>query len=160
MNDFPESQRALCGGTRLARAYKSSLATVPILGDLPAYIFFAIVVDPEVPNVIRQGQRRVHGELHGMFSLLAQEHGIQATDSTIEGREVQARFQFLKENRADLFDLGFICLTSIYPDCGVRFMTSRRKLHAACSVFIECAGQSQLGISIEMVLGSEALRHE
>ena len=39
-------------------------------------------------------------------------------------------------------------------------MTSHKKLPAACSVCIERAGQEQRDISVEIDLGSEALRHE
>ena len=39
-------------------------------------------------------------------------------------------------------------------------MTSHSKLPAVCSVCIERAGAEQRGISIEIDLGSEALRHE
>jgi hypothetical protein len=37
LNDLPESQRALHAAIGLARSCKAELATVSILGDLPAY---------------------------------------------------------------------------------------------------------------------------
>jgi nucleotide-binding universal stress UspA family protein len=106
LNDLPESQRALRAGIELARACNAELATVSILSDLPAYTSFAIVVDPEIPNVIREDQRRAHGELHEKASILAKEHGVLATGSVIEGREIQAMLHFLKEQRADLLVIG------------------------------------------------------
>ncbi|WP_433964632.1 universal stress protein [Tunturiibacter gelidiferens] len=106
LNDLPESQRALRAGIELARACKAEFATVSILSDLPAYTSFAIVVDPEIPNVIREDQRRAHGELHEKASILAKEHGVLATGSVIEGREIQAMLHFLKEQRADLLVIG------------------------------------------------------
>ena len=39
-------------------------------------------------------------------------------------------------------------------------MTSHKKLPAAYSVCTKRAGQEQRGISVEIDLGSEALRHE
>jgi hypothetical protein len=39
-------------------------------------------------------------------------------------------------------------------------MTSHRKLLAACSACIERPAQERRGISVEIDLGSEALRHE
>ena len=39
-------------------------------------------------------------------------------------------------------------------------MTSHKKLPAACLACIERAGQELRGISVEIDLGSEALRHE
>ena len=41
LNDLPESQRALHAAIDLARACNAELATVSILGDLPAYTLFA-----------------------------------------------------------------------------------------------------------------------
>jgi nucleotide-binding universal stress UspA family protein len=88
LNDLPESQRALRAAIDLARASNAELATVSILGDLPAYTSFAIVVDPNAPNAMRDGQQQAHSELHEKASRLAREHGVQATGSIVEGREV------------------------------------------------------------------------
>jgi len=106
LNELPESQRALRAAIDLARACNAELATVSILGDLPAYSSFATVVDPNAPNAMREGQRRAHGELHEKASRLAQEHGVRAISSIIEGREVQAILHFLKDERADLLVIG------------------------------------------------------
>ena len=106
LNDLPESQRALRAAIDLARASNAELATVSILGDLPAYTSFAIVVDPNAPNAVRDGQHRAHGELYEKASRLAQEHGVHARGSIVEGREVQAILHFLKDERADLLVIG------------------------------------------------------
>ncbi len=107
LNELPESQRALRAAIDLARACNAELVTVSFLGDLPAYTSFAIVADPNAPNVMKDARRRVHGELHEKASLLAQEHGVRATvGSIVEGREVQAILHFLKDERADLLVIG------------------------------------------------------
>jgi nucleotide-binding universal stress UspA family protein len=79
---------------------------VSILGDLPANTSFAIVVDPNAPNAMREGQRRTHGELHEKASRLAQKHGVRAKGSIVEGLEVQAILHFLKDECADLLVIG------------------------------------------------------
>ena len=106
LNDLPESQRAVRTAIELARVCNAELATVSILGDLPAYISFASVVDPNAPNAMEEDRRRVQGELHEKASLLAQEHGVRATGSIVEGREVQAILHFLKGEHADLLVIG------------------------------------------------------
>ena len=106
LNDLPESQRALRAGIELARASNAELATVSILGDLSAYASFAIVVDPDAPSAMREDQRRAHGELHEKASRLAQEYGVRATGSIVEGREVQAILHYLRETNADLLVIG------------------------------------------------------
>src|SRR6202035_1564867 len=89
LNDLPESQRALRTAIDLARFFSASLATVSILGDLPAYASFAIVVAPAAPAAMREDRRRIQGELHDRATRLAQEHGVQATSAILEGREAQ-----------------------------------------------------------------------
>ena len=106
LNDLPESQRALRAAIDLARAYNAELATVSILGDLPAYTSFAIVVDPSTPNEVKETRRRAHGELHEKASLLVQEHGVRTSSSIVERREVQVILHFLKDERADLLVFG------------------------------------------------------
>ena len=106
LNDLPESQRALRTGIQLARACKAEFATVSILSDLPAYTSFAIVVDPGAPDAMKESRRRARGDLLEKASLIAQEHGVRATGSLVEGREVQAILQFLREQRADLLIIG------------------------------------------------------
>jgi nucleotide-binding universal stress UspA family protein len=106
LNDLPQSQRALRAGIELAHACKAEFATVSILSDLPVYTSFAIVVDPNAPNAMREGQRRAHTELHEKASRLAQEHGVPAKGSIVEGQEVQAILHFLKDERADLLVIG------------------------------------------------------
>jgi nucleotide-binding universal stress UspA family protein len=106
INDLPESQRALNAAIDLARASSAELATVSILGDLPAYAAFAIVVDPNAPGEMKEARRQVHDELHKKASVLAQEHGVRAKGSIIEGREVQAILHFLKDEHADLLVIG------------------------------------------------------
>jgi nucleotide-binding universal stress UspA family protein len=106
LNDLPESQRALRVAIDLAHSCGASLATVSILGDLPAYTSFAIVADPAAPATMREDQRRIQSELHDRATRLAKEHGIQATSAIVEGREVQAILRFLKEQQADLLVVG------------------------------------------------------
>jgi nucleotide-binding universal stress UspA family protein len=106
LNDLPESQRALRTAINLARSFSASLATVSILGDLPAYTSFAIVVDPDAPTAMREDRRRIQAELHDKATRLAKEHGVHATSAIVEGREAQAILRFLKEEKADLLIIG------------------------------------------------------
>jgi nucleotide-binding universal stress UspA family protein len=106
LNDLPESQRAPRTAIDFARACNAELATVSILGDLPAYAAFAIVVDPSAPSAMKDARREAHHELHEKASLLAREHGVHTKGTTIEGREIQAILHFLKDERADLLVIG------------------------------------------------------
>jgi nucleotide-binding universal stress UspA family protein len=104
--DLPESPRALRTAIELAYACNGELVTVSILGYLPAYTSFAIVVDPSTPNEMKETRRRAHVELHEKASLLAHEHGVRKKSPIVEGRDVQVILHFLKDERADLLVVG------------------------------------------------------
>jgi nucleotide-binding universal stress UspA family protein len=106
LNDLPESQRALRTAIDLARSLGASLATVSILGDLPAYTSFAVIVDPATPAAMKENRRRLHAELHEKAARLAEQQGVTATSAIVEGQEVKAVLRFLREENADLLVIG------------------------------------------------------
>jgi nucleotide-binding universal stress UspA family protein len=106
LNDLPESQHALRAAIDLARLCNADLATVSILGTLPAYTSFSIVVDPEAPDAMMEERRRLHKEMHEKAADLARELGVHAQASIVVGNEVRAVLHFLKEQNADLLVVG------------------------------------------------------
>ena len=106
LNDLPESQHALRKAIGLARLCKAELATVSILGDLPAYTSFSVVVDPGAPAAMMEERRHRHKEMHEKAANLARELGVHAQGSIIVGNEVRAILHFLKEQNADLLVVG------------------------------------------------------
>ena len=106
LNDLAESQRALRTAIELARVFNAEIVTVSILRDLPAYTSFAVVVDPTAPDAMTEDRRKAQIELHERESRLAQQHGVRAKGSIVEGREVQAILHFLKDEGADLLVIG------------------------------------------------------
>jgi nucleotide-binding universal stress UspA family protein len=112
LSDLPESQRALRTAIELARACNSELATVSILGDLPAYSSLAIVVDAGAPNAMKEDRRRAHGECTRKHHCWPMSMEFRSKGSIVEGRKVQAILHFLKEERSDL--LVFRLWSSVY----------------------------------------------
>jgi nucleotide-binding universal stress UspA family protein len=106
LNDLPESQHALPTAIERARACNAELETVSILGNLPVYTSFAILVDPNAPDEMKDDRRRAYNELHEKASRLAREHGVRAKGSIVEEQQVQAMLHFLKDERADLLVTG------------------------------------------------------
>lgn len=106
MNDLPESQRALRTAIDLARVCNAEVATVSILGDLPAYTSFSVVVDPGAAAAMMEEQRHHHDEIHEKAANLARELGVHAQGSIVVGNEAHAILHFLKEQRADLLVVG------------------------------------------------------
>jgi nucleotide-binding universal stress UspA family protein len=106
LNELPESQRALHAAIDLARSCNAELATVSILGDLPAYTSLSAVVDPGTPAAMMEDRRRRHNEMHEKAANLARELGVHAQGSIVIGNEVRAILYFLKERNADLLVVG------------------------------------------------------
>jgi nucleotide-binding universal stress UspA family protein len=106
LNDLPESQHALRKAIDLARLCNAELATVSILGDLPAYTSFSVVVAPGAPIAMMEERRERHREMHEKAANLARELGVHAQGSIVSGKEVQTILQFLREQNADLLVIG------------------------------------------------------
>ena len=106
LNDLPESQHALRTAIDLARSCNAELATVSILGDLPAYTSFSVVVDPGAPAAMMEERRHRHKEMHEKAANLARGLGVHAQGSIVVGNEVRAILHFLKEQNADLLVIG------------------------------------------------------
>jgi nucleotide-binding universal stress UspA family protein len=106
LNDLPESQRALRTAIDLARVCNAELATVSIIGDLPAYASFSVVVDPGASAAMMEERRHLHEEMHEKAANLARELGVHAQGSIVDGKEVRAILHFLKEQNADLLVVG------------------------------------------------------
>lgn len=106
LNNLPESQHALRTAIALARSFKAELVTISILGDLPAYTSFSVVVDPGAPAAIMEERRRRHKEMHENAANLARELGVHALGTIVVGKEVRAILNYLKEQNADLLVVG------------------------------------------------------
>ncbi len=106
LNDLPESQHALRTAIDLARICNAELATVSILGELPAYSSFSIVVDPGAPGALMEERQSRHKEMHEKAAQLARELGVRAQGSIVVGKEVRAVLHFLNEQSADLLVIG------------------------------------------------------
>lgn len=106
LNDLPESQHALRTAIDLARLCNAELSTVSILGDLPAYTSFSLVVDPGASAAMMEERQNHHKEMHEKAANIARELGVHAQGSVVAGNEVRAILDFLKEQSADLFVIG------------------------------------------------------
>ncbi len=106
LNDLPESQRALRMAIDLARLCSAELMTVSILGDLPAYVAFTILVDPDASGIMTEERQHHHKEMHEKAASLAGELGVHAQGSIVAGNEVQAILHFLRDQNADLLVVG------------------------------------------------------
>jgi nucleotide-binding universal stress UspA family protein len=103
-NQSPESERALSTAIQLARTLGAELHIITVVGDLPAYTAF--VVGGETSRVLLDDQQKFYEALKDKARSLASIHGIEPHSHLIEGREVQAIVDFLRQQKADLLVLG------------------------------------------------------
>ncbi len=106
ISESPESRRALEAAIGLAQVHKSALVTVSVLGDPPAYSSYATVVDPLAREEMMTDLRRRQGAAHEQARAHAASHGIPIEPHIVEGQEVRAIVDLLREVNADLLIIG------------------------------------------------------
>jgi nucleotide-binding universal stress UspA family protein len=106
LNDQPESDHAFRTALDLAPICNAELATVSSLGDPPACTSFSVVVDPGAPAAIVEERQNRHKQMHEKAAHLARELGVHAQGPVVVGIEVRAILHFLKEQNADLLEVG------------------------------------------------------
>ena len=84
----------------------AELATVSILGDLPAYTSFSIVVDPGAAAAMMEERRAPSDGNAREGGEPGAGTGCSAQGSIVAGNEVRAILNFLKEQNADLLVIG------------------------------------------------------
>lgn len=105
-NESPESHRALTSAIQLAKLFDAELHTVTVMADLPAYTVFAGAVDGSVIQVLEEDRASFYEKLQGIAHALATEHGIALHSHLVEGRQVEAILDLLRQEKADLLVLG------------------------------------------------------
>jgi nucleotide-binding universal stress UspA family protein len=105
-NESPESQRALNSAILLAKSLHAELQTVTAMGDLPVYAVYAEAADPSIPRVLEDDRLRFYTKLQQTVRAQVESHGIQFQSFLIEGRQVEAIVEFLRQQKADLLVIG------------------------------------------------------
>jgi nucleotide-binding universal stress UspA family protein len=105
-NESPEAERALAVATQLARSLGAELSTVSVMADLPAYSAFAELADPSLSQVLVDDRWKLYEALVNKARTLAQLLGMEVASHIVEGREVAAIVNFLREQKSDLLVIG------------------------------------------------------
>ena len=105
-NESPESQRALVSAIQLAGSLNTELQTVTAMGDLPAYTAFAEATDPSIARVLQDDRLKFYAKLQEKARVQVESHGIGFHSHLVEGRQVEAIVDFLRQQKADLLVIG------------------------------------------------------
>jgi nucleotide-binding universal stress UspA family protein len=105
-NESPESQRAFLVALKLAKSLNAEFRAVTAIGELPAYAAFAGVADSSISRVLEQDQRDFYAKLQDHARAQVESYGIGFQSYLVEGREVEAIVDFLRQQKADLLVVG------------------------------------------------------
>jgi nucleotide-binding universal stress UspA family protein len=105
-NESPESQRAFLVALKLAKSLNAELQAVTAIGELPAYTAFAGVADSSISRVLEQDRHDFYAKLQDHARAQVESYGIGFQSYLVEGREVEAIVDFLRQQKADLLVVG------------------------------------------------------
>ncbi len=105
-NESPESQRALNSAILLAKSLNAELQTVTAMGDLPVYAVYAEAADPSIPRILEDDRLKFYAKLQQKVRAHVESHGIEFQSFLVEGRQVEAIVEFLRQQKADLLVIG------------------------------------------------------
>jgi nucleotide-binding universal stress UspA family protein len=105
-NESPESQRAFLVALKLAQSLNAELQAVTAIGELPAYTAFAGIADSSISRVLEEDRRVFYAKLQDHARAQVESYGIGFHSYLVEGREVEAIVNFLRQQKADLLVVG------------------------------------------------------
>jgi nucleotide-binding universal stress UspA family protein len=105
-NESPESQRAFLVALKLAKSLNAELQAVTAIGELPAYTAFAGVADSSISRVLEEDRRDFYAKLQDHARAQVESYAIGFHSYLVEGREVEAIVDFLRQQKADLLVIG------------------------------------------------------
>ena len=105
-NESPESQRAFLVAVKLAKSLNAELQAVTAIGELPAYTAFAGIADSSISRVLEEDRRDFYAKLQNHARAQVESYGIGFHSYLVEGREVEAIVNFLRQQKADLLVVG------------------------------------------------------
>jgi nucleotide-binding universal stress UspA family protein len=105
-NESPEAERAFLSAVHLAKSLGAELRTITVMADFPAYTAFAGAEDSSLPRVLQDDRVTFYETLQAKARAFAQSQGVEVLSHIVEGREVEAIVDFLREQKADLLVIG------------------------------------------------------
>jgi nucleotide-binding universal stress UspA family protein len=105
-NESPEAERAFAAAMKLAKSLNAELLTVTAMADLPAYTAFAQAADGSIPRLLEQDRLKFYTNLQEKARAQMASSGIGVQSHLVEGRQVEAIVDFLRQHKADLLVIG------------------------------------------------------
>jgi nucleotide-binding universal stress UspA family protein len=91
---------------KLAKSLNAELLTVTAMADLPAYTAFAQAADSSLTRLLEQDRLKFYTKLQEKTRAQMESSGIEFQSFLVEGRQVEAIVEFLRQQKADLLVIG------------------------------------------------------
>ena len=105
-NESPEAERAFVAAMKLAKSLNAELLTVTAMADLPAYTAFAQAADSSITRTLEDDRLKFYTKLQEKARAQMASSGIGFQSYLVEGRQVEAIVDFLRQQKADLLVIG------------------------------------------------------
>jgi nucleotide-binding universal stress UspA family protein len=105
-NESPQAHRALVSAIQLASSLKAELHTVTLMARLPAYTAYAVAVEASLSQLLMDDRAKFYEGLQDKARAVAHEDGIELTGHLVEGDEVGAIVNFVRQQKIDLLVIG------------------------------------------------------
>jgi nucleotide-binding universal stress UspA family protein len=105
-NESPQAHRALLSAIQLASSLKAELHTVTVMARLPAYTAYAVAVEASLSQLLMDDRAKFYEGLQDKARAVAHEDGIELTGHLVEGDEVGAIVNFVRQQKIDLLVIG------------------------------------------------------
>lgn len=105
-NESPEAQRALVSAIQLAKSLKAELHTVTVMANLPAYTAYVAAADGSLSRVLMDDREKFYETLQENASTFAHQYGVELFCHVVEGDEVKAIVDFIRQHKTDLLVIG------------------------------------------------------
>lgn len=105
-DESPEAQRALGSALDLAKLAGAAVSLITVVERLPAYVSYVSAVAPDVPLLLKTERRSFYTDLQARARVRAEQAGVPFDATIVEGEEIAALLEAVKEIRPDLLVVG------------------------------------------------------
>lgn len=105
-DESPEAQRAYLSALGLAKLAGASVSLITVVEKLPAYVSYVSAVAPDVPHLLKTERQSFYQDMQSRAKERAAQTGVPIDARLVEGDEIEALVQAVREIRPDLLVVG------------------------------------------------------
>ncbi len=106
IDESSESDRALRSAITLAQSLGAELRAISVIKEAPVYTAYARATDPAVARMLENDRLHFYEELQARIREKAAQADLEIICHLVDGNEVAAIVDLLREHKADLLVIG------------------------------------------------------